>query len=244
MNLQVFSNWETASRAAAGVLLDVVRAKPMAAICFATGNTPKQLYRELVQAVRAGQASLHEIQAFTLDETGTVAEDGVPFFRRFMEEHLYDPVELRSEQIDALNPLAADLDQECRRYEASIRQAGGLDAVILGIGLNGHLAYNEPGSSRHSRTRRVALEASSSQAAANYFPGSARMEWGLTLGLADILAAKRLVVLANGANKAEIVRRALEAPISAEVPASFLREHPNVDWFLDEQAAALLDRRG
>ncbi|KEO83653.1 glucosamine-6-phosphate deaminase [Tumebacillus flagellatus] len=240
MEIQVNPTWEEASRHAADVIVELLRRKPNAVICFATGNTPKLMYRELVRCVREGRVSLADIRAFALDEPGTVSETNVPFFRAFLDEHVYEPGGVQDFQIDSLNPLADDLDAECRRYQAAIREAGGFDLVILGIGLNGHLAYNEPGSTRSSRTRRVQLAPSTSQVTAAYYTGESAFEWGLTVGLADILDAKQLLVLANGESKAAIVQQALEGAVSERVPASFLQEHGAVRWFLDPAAASQL----
>ncbi|MBL0387780.1 glucosamine-6-phosphate deaminase [Tumebacillus sp. ITR2] len=240
MDIRVYATWEQASRRAAEQVVEIVRRKPNAAICFATGNTPKLMYRELVREEQAGRVSLADIRAFALDEPGTVPESGVPFFRAFLDEHVYGPVGLREEQIHSLNPRAQDLNAECRRYEAAIRAAGGFDLVILGVGLNGHLAYNEPGSLRDSRTRRVPLAETTSQVTSSYFAGESDFDWGLTVGLADILEAKHLLVLANGAGKADIVQQALEGPVGVGVPASFLQEHSGVQWFLESEAASKL----
>jgi glucosamine-6-phosphate deaminase len=237
MDIQIFQDWKTASRVAADIVHTVVQEKPTASICFATGNTPKQLYNELVQDIRDGRLSLSSIRAFTLDETGMQTPSGKPAFLQVMYENLYTAANLSAIQIDSLNPYAEDIERECLRYQKAIQAAGPLDLVILGIGINGHLAYNEPGSSLQSRTRKVILESGTAAITSSYFGTKVTTNWGLTIGIADILEARRLLVLANGSNKARVVQSALEGPVTEAVPASFIQLHPNVTVLLDLEAS-------
>lgn len=205
-----------------------------------TGGTPLALYREWVRMHREDGLSFAGVSTFNLDEYWP-APAGASF-ADFMREHLFQHVDLRPERIHLLDGAvpAAGVAAECARYEAAIRAAGGLDLQILGIGVNGHVGFNEPGSPADSRTRRVRLAELTVQRAARSQPAWAGCFEALTMGVATILEARRIVVLAFGAEKAAIVARALDGPEDADCPASLLRRHPRVEWLLDVAAARIV----
>lgn len=207
-------------------------------LALPTGNTPLDLYSCWIRLHGAGALSFVSVRSFNLDEFWP-APVGASF-ADFMRERLFAAVDLPAAAAALLDGSVAlaEVEAECARYEERIRQAGGLDWAILGLGVNGHLAFNEPGSAPDSRTRRVRLaEETRARAAAS------RPEWGrcteaLTMGIGTILEARRISILAFGAVKAGAVARALRGPEVADCPASFLRRHPRVSWLLDEAAAA------
>ena len=203
-----------------------------------TGNTPLDLYRGWIRRVHAGELSFASVRTFNLDEYWP-APVGASF-ADFMREQLFRHVDLPTSAAGLLDGSvpADEVEAECARYEARIHAAGGIDLQILGLGLNGHIAFNEPGSAPDSRTRRVRLAAETRARAA-----SACAEWAgcaeaLTMGVGTILEARSIVVLAFGAAKAGAVERALHGVESAEFPATFLRRHAQVSWLLDAAAAA------
>jgi len=197
------------------------------------GGTPVPLYRELVRLHREEGLSFAGVTAFNLDEYWP-APPGASF-ADFLREHLFRHVDLPPGGAFLLDGGVAveRVADECARFEAAIRAAGGVDLQILGLGLNGHIGFNEPGSGAETRTRRVRLAPDTVQRAAR-----ARAEWGgcteaMSMGVATILEARRIVVLAFGAEKAIAVARARSGPETAEFPASFLRRHPRVAWYVD-----------
>jgi glucosamine-6-phosphate deaminase len=161
-------------------------------------------------------------------------------FARFMREHLFEPAHLDPSRthIPSGDVSPESVALHCAAYETAIQQCGGIEIQILGIGLNGHLGFNEPGAARESRTDLVELAESTRERAAAAFAPESVPKRGITMGLATILEAKEIVMLAFGSEKAEAVVAAIEGPVCSECPASFLQEHPQVRWFLDEAAAS------
>jgi glucosamine-6-phosphate deaminase len=162
-----------------------------------------------------------------------------------MQLHLFEGINLDPSRIHFLNGAAADLDDECRRYESEIQQAGGIDLQVLGIGANGHIGFNEPGTALEASTHRVHLHASSKRDNALLFGGdpSRVPDDALSMGMGTILKAAALVLIATGERKAQCIARAVRGPLTTRLPASFLQLHRDVELFLDEAAASLLDRR-
>ncbi|HLL55757.1 MAG TPA: glucosamine-6-phosphate deaminase [Myxococcaceae bacterium] len=217
-----------------------VRAKPGLVLGLPTGRTPLGLYRELVARVRRGDLDLSSIQTFNLDEFVGLDAEEPGSFRAFMERHLFREVGLAPERIHFLDGKAPDLGAECARYEARLQDAGGVDLLILGLGVNGHLAFNEPGDALQASTHVVKLTRESRLANAPLFgddPLKVPLQ-ALTMGMASILQARALVLMAFGASKAEAVRGMLQGPVTPKLPASFLQLHPDVEVVLDRAAEA------
>jgi glucosamine-6-phosphate deaminase len=213
---------------------DRLRTNPRLRICLPTGLTPTPVYAEMVRSVHDGQVSFARVATFALDEYGGLAPDDPGRTRQMLTDHLIGHIDLPEGAAHFLDTDVADIDEHCRRYDAAIGE--GFDLVILGIGLNGHLGMNEPGSATDSRTRRVDLHDSTIAAAARYLSHGNLPRWGITVGLKHILASKEVWLLATGASKAAIVRRTVEGEISEAVPASLLRTHPRCSLFVDHAA--------
>ena len=212
---------------------------------LATGSTPVGVYAELVRMHREEGLSFRGVRTFNLDEYWPMQPDSFHAYHRFMREHLFDLVDLHPAQTH-LPP--GDLPREqlaaaCEAYEQSIREAGGIDLQILGIGKTGHIGFNEPGSGAESRTRVVMLDAVTRRdAAADFFGEQNVPREAITMGVATILAAREILLLATGEHKSAIVRRAVEGEVDHEVAATFLQRHPNVTVYCDGAAAAELTR--
>jgi len=230
-----------AARAIAAQLEELVRDADRPVLGLATGHTPISTYEELVALHRRGGLSFAAVSTFNLDEYLGLPPDHPSSFRAFMQRHLFDAIDL--DPARARFPECPGGPKEAAAvaaaYEETIVRAGGIDLQLLGLGRNGHVAFNEPGSARDSRTRVVELSESTRAANAPDFPeGESVPRAALTMGIATIFEARRLRVLALGAHKAEIVRRTLEGPIGPEIPATFLREHGDVELWIDRAAAA------
>jgi glucosamine-6-phosphate deaminase len=239
MRIEIVETPEEFARRAADVLCAAVRVKPAAALGLASGRTPLGLYAELARRVRVDEADFREATAFAVDELYGVPPDhpatNAAYFRRELTPH----VPLRA--LHVMDSETADPGAECGRFCRLIDDAGGLDLAVLGIGKNGHLAFNEPGSAFGSRARKVALEPASREPYAEQFGSlESTPASGLTLGIADLLAARRVLLLASGPDKAEAVARALQGPVTEAVPASALQQHPDLIVVLDGEAAARL----
>ena len=221
---------------------DRLRENPTLRICLPTGLTPAAIYAEMIRRVNAGRVSFARASVFALDEFGGLPADEPGLTRNTLLRQLIEPVDLPSPAFHALDPDAPDVERTCRRYDAAI--GAGFDLVLLGIGLNGHLGMNEPGTAADSATRRVELHESTIQASARYFPDRDPRDlprWGLTVGLKAILASREVWVIANGSAKAAIVRRAIGGDVTPDVPASLLQRHANCSFFVDAAAGSLTD---
>ena len=214
----------------ADALLERLSARPALRMCLATGSTPLPVYERLT----ATPAAFTAASVLLLDEFGGLPADEPERCDALLRRVLVDqvqPADYRTIAVDA-----DDLDAECAAIDQWIDR-GGLDLAVLGLGVNGHLGMNEPGSDSAGRTARVELATSTIEGAQRYFSGRHRPTWGVTVGLGDLLRAGEVWVLAAGSTKADIVARSLQGQVGADVPASLLQDHPNCTWWLDPPAA-------
>ncbi|HSE27544.1 MAG TPA: 6-phosphogluconolactonase [Gemmatimonadales bacterium] len=242
----VFDDHAALERAVARRIAEVIRARSGRAVLgLATGATPVGVYRELVRMHREEGLSFRHVVTFNLDEYWPMDPASLHAYRRFMQEHLVGQVDLDPANVhipDGTVPREA-LAAHAEAYEAAIRAAGGIDLQLLGIGKTGHIGFNEPGSGAGSRTRLVTLDTITRRDAAADFFGEANVpREALTMGVATILEAREIAILATGEHKAEIVRRAVEGEVDTAVAATFLQRHPAATFYLDPAAAAALTR--
>jgi glucosamine-6-phosphate deaminase len=233
-----------AESALAAEIAELVEAKPEAVLGLATGGSMVGVYRCLVELHRGGGLDLSRVTTFNLDEYLGLSAGDPRSFRAYMEQHLFRHVNLDPARIHVPEPnlARADMTGYCAGWERAIEQAGGLDLQLLGLGRNGHIAFNEPGSDRDSRTRRVDLAPRTREDAADTFGGLERVpRAAITAGVATIASATRLRVLAFGAHKAQALAAVLAGPVGPQVPGSFLRGHPDLRFWVDEAAAAGLE---
>ena len=244
MRIRIFATPAAAARGLAAEVAGAIAAHPRLVLGFATGRTPIPFYRQLVAHCRAVDLDCSSITTFNLDEFLGIGADDRRSYRVFMERHLFDHVNVSSRRIHFLNGRAPDVEAECRRYERAIRRVGGIDLQILGLGANGHIGFNEPGASLIARTHRVRLRPATRRANAAIFDGRATAvpRDALSMGMATILHARRIVLLATGAAKARCVARVVEGPLTTRVPASLLTLHGNAELWLDRAAARALSR--
>ena len=247
--LAVYASSAEASQSVAREIAVLIRerqkAKRTAVLGLATGSTPLALYAELVRIHKEEGLSFSNVVTFNLDEYYPIQPTSPRSYRHYMQAHLFDHVDIPAASInmpDGTAPIAS-LDAHCRDYEDRIQAAGGIDFQILGIGRTGHIGFNEPGSPRRSRTRLVTLDALTRRDAAGDFGGEEHTpRYAITMGVRTILEARRIVLLAWGQHKAEIVGAAVEGPVTPQVTASFLQEHDQVQFVIDRAAAGALTR--
>lgn len=245
MILRVFDTEQQAATACAALIAGEVRARPALVLGLPTGRTPLNVYRELVALSARGALDLSRASTFNLDEFHGLPPEDAGSFRAYMERHLFQHVGLAPERIHFLDGSAPDAEAECARYEAELAEAGGLDLVLLGIGANGHIAFNEPGDSLLAPCHRVKLGRETRRANAALFgddPARVPLE-ALTLGMAAILQARRVLLLAFGESKAEAVAAMVRGPVTTRCPASFLQLHGDVEVWLDSAAAGRVGER-
>jgi len=243
---RVFASAAEASRHAADEITALVKAatpqKP-AVLGLATGSTPTGVYRELVRRHLEEGLSFKNVITFNLDEYYPMKPDALQSYVRFMNEHLFDHIDIPKANINIPDGTLKieDVPAFCAEYEAKIASAGGLDLQILGIGRSGHIGFNEPGSAEDSWTRIITLDKLTRlDAAADFFGEQYVPRRAITMGVGTILSAKRVLMLAFGEGKAGIIARAIEGPITSQVSASFLQKHPNATTLLDDASSAQL----
>ncbi|WP_341360443.1 glucosamine-6-phosphate deaminase [Georgenia sp. M64] len=220
--------------------------RPDAVLGLATGSSPLAVYDELVRRYEAGALSLARVRAFMLDEYVGLPDDHPERYRNVIEREFAGRVDLPDGAVQGPDGNAEDLPAACTAYEAAIADAGGVDLQLLGIGSDGHIAFNEPGSSLASRTRIKTLTSQTRRDNARFFDGDvdAVPRHCLTQGLATIMSARHLVLVATGAGKAEAVHHLVEGPVSAMWPATIMQHHPRATVLVDDAAASRLQLAG
>lgn len=244
MRVIIHPDADVAGVAAARWIAQWVRRKPRCVLGLATGSTPLKTYAELIRMHREEGLDFSEVTTFNLDEYVGLAPSDPHSYQFFMQENFFRHVNLRPPHSHVPDGRALDLDNHCQVYERRIRDAGGIDLQLLGIGADGHIAFNEPGSSLGSRTRVKTLTRETLRDNARFFSDSARLpRLAITMGVGTILDARQCLLLAVGAHKAQAIAAAIEGPVTAQVTASALQLHRDVVVMLDEQAASQLRRR-
>lgn len=223
------ADYDEMSRLAAELFEQQVNKKPDSVLGLATGASPIGFYRNLVDRYVKGRISFANVQTFNLDEYTGLEFSHPTSFYSYMEEHLFTKVDLPAIHRHLPDGEAANLNEECVRYERVIRESGGIDIQLLGIGVNGHIGFNEPGTPFHSRTHIVKLAESTRARNAKYFPSAEEFpRQAITMGIQTILEAKKIILLAFGEEKTEAIERLRSGNVSKDFPASCLHRHSNV----------------
>ncbi|MFJ5771877.1 glucosamine-6-phosphate deaminase [Psychrobacillus sp. NPDC093180] len=203
--------------------------KPDSVLGLATGGSPIGFYEEFVKRYKQRVFSFSQVKTFNLDEYVGVSPADVTSYHSYMEKHLFSQVDIEKNDIHIPNGLAPNLQEECVRYEQSILQSGGIDLQLLGIGVNGHIGFNEPGTSFQSKTHVVTLAEDTRAANSIYFSSKQEVpEYAISMGIETIMQAKKIILLAFGEQKMRAIERLKQESISEDFPASRLKEHPNV----------------
>jgi glucosamine-6-phosphate deaminase len=244
MRVVILNTAEDVSRRAAEMIIARVTAKPHAVLGLATGGTPLGTYRELIQEYHAGRVSFQQVTTFNLDEYVGLAPDHSQSYHYFMHENLFSKADFDTSRCHVPCGKATDYATYCESYEQKIRDCGGIDLQLLGIGSDGHIAFNEPGSSLASRTRLKALTERTRIDNSRFFTSIEEVpHLAVTMGVGSIMDAKEILLLATGASKANAVRAFIEGPVTSQITASALQMHRRVTVILDEPAAQWLQRR-
>lgn len=225
MKIIEVKNYKELSRIASEIIVEEINKKPTSVIGFATGRTPKKTYKNLVKAYRQKKINFSKIKTFNLDEFYPIKKESKKSYYHYMFKKLFNKINVNKKNINLLDGNTKNPEKECGEYEKKINK-NKIDLQILGIGENGHIGFNEPGSSRNSKTRIVEL---------THRKGSA-----LTMGIGSIMKAKKIILLASGKKKAKAVYALVKDKIGEEVPASFLREHKDLIIIIDRKAGFLL----
>jgi glucosamine-6-phosphate deaminase len=236
---QAFPSEDALAAAVGRIILDTIDRLPGVVLGLPTGRTPLGLYAELVRLTALEQADWFDVRTFNLDEFVGLAAHEQGSYRAFMQERLFRHVNILPEHIGFLDGATRDVSAECERYDRAIAAAGGIDLLILGIGVNGHIGFNEPARELVAPTHLVTLDEPTRAANALWFDGdlSRVPRQALTMGMAAILAARAIVLIAAGEAKADAVRAMLYGGVTTAVPASFLQLHAQVSVMLDQSLA-------
>ena len=246
MEVVVCKTKEEASAIAAAMITDAVKKNPKLVLGLATGSTPVLMYAEMAKAVKAKKVSYRHVKSWNLDEYVGLAGTHDQSYRYFMNKNLFEKIDIQIKNTHVLNGLAKDPDKECAAYEAQIKKAGGIDIQVLGIGSDGHIAFNEPGTSLNSRTSVVYLTPSTIKDNARLFFKGKEDEVptrALSMGVGTICEARKCILLAFGKGKADAVKGCVEGPVSQFCTASALQMHNDAWIFCDEAAASKLKLR-
>ena len=238
MRVIVVKSPEEMGKEAAAIIAEGMRAKPHYVLGLATGDTPKPLYRDLVRLHEEEGLDFSTTVTFNLDEYVGLEPTHDQSYRYFMNEQLFDKVNINKKSTHVPDGMTEDIEAHCLAYEAMIDDVGGIDCQVLGIGGNGHIAFNEPGSSLASRTRALSLTEETIRDNSRFFASIDEVpKRAITMGIGTVLEAEKIILLACGANKARAVAAALEGPVTVKVPASALQLHPDVTCVVTEDAA-------
>jgi len=241
MQIYCARDYRDMSRKAANILSAQIIMKPACVLGLATGSTPVGTYRQLAEWHRKGDLDFSRVVTVNLDEYLGLAPDHPQSYRRFMQENLFSQVNIDPANTHLPNGLEADTAAECRRYNQVLRSCGGIDLQLLGIGHNGHIGFNEPGVAFEKETHCVALTASTVAANRRFFEREEDVpRRAYTMGIKSIMQSRKILVVASGADKAEIVRDAFTGPVTPQVPASILQLHGDVILVGDQDALSLL----
>ena len=242
MKIYKAKDYKDMSRKAANIISAQVIMKPNCVLGLATGSTPIGTYDQLVEWYNKGDLDFSEVTTVNLDEYKGLPRTNDQSYYYFMHQHLFDRVNIDPERTNVPNGMEPDAEKECGRYEELIRSLGGVDLQLLGLGHNGHIGFNEPGEAFEKETHCVDLTESTIEANKRFFASADDVpKQAYTMGIKTIMQAKKILIVVNGENKADIVERAFFGPVTPDVPASILQLHNDVTLVGDEEALAKIE---
>ena len=242
MKIYKAKDYKDMSRKAANIISAQVIMKPNCVLGLATGSTPIGTYDQLVEWYNKGDLDFSEVTTVNLDEYKGLPRTNDQSYYYFMHQHLFDRVNIDPDRTNVPNGMESDAEKECGRYEELIRSLGGVDLQLLGLGHNGHIGFNEPGEAFEKETHCVDLTESTIEANKRFFASADDVpKQAYTMGIKTIMQAKKILIVVNGENKADIVERAFFGPVTPEVPASILQLHNDVTLVGDEAALAKIE---
>ncbi len=241
MNVLIYENDEQIGIAAGNYMCGQVLQKPDSVLGLATGSTPLKTYKQMIELYKSGAVDFSKVTTFNLDEYVNLDVNDKNSYHSFMHENLFDYINVSEDKINFLDGNAEDTDRECINYENKIKNAGGIDIQLLGIGSNGHIAFNEPDTCFQRRSHVVELKESTVQDNSRFFKSIDDVPTkAVTMGIGSIMQAKKILIIATGKNKAEAVKQLINGNVTPQCPASVLQFHADVTLMLDKEAASLI----
>ena len=242
MNITVFDNHEALSQAAAELVIDEIKKKPDLIVCFPTGSTPIRLYEILIEAYQKGKVDFSKVRVRSVDEYVGLSQDHPQSYAFFLSIHLLSCCNFDPKNIELINGAAQDPQAECLRYAQKLKEEGGIDLILDGIGENGHIGFNEPADQLYDHYHLESLSPWTRQVNARFFESIVDVpDQAMSVGVLDLLEAKTFLVLSSGKKKAEVWRRlSTENTLSTRFPASLLKLSQNVHCLIDQESASLM----
>ena len=240
MQVKIFDSYTAMSHQLATEITGLVRKKPAAVLCLAAGDTPRLAYELIAENAKTNQINFSQCTFIGLDEWVGIPPENAGSCHYFLKKYLFDPLKIAPAQVHLFDAMSGNLTEQCLIMNNTISSAGGIDCMVVGIGMNGHIGFNEPGVSFDQSAHVVNLDENTRSVGQKYFQEPTLLQKGITLGLQQLLAAREAILIANGIKKAAIVKQALEGKIDPTVPASIMQLHHNGSILLDQDAASLL----
>lgn len=240
MEIFIADTYEDISKQAADVVIQLMTSVEDPLLCPASGDSPAGLYKEIVEKLHKNEVNVSSWHFVGLDEWAGMNGSDEGSCRFHLNNQLFNSLDISKEKICFFDGRENDLQMECNKTENFIVEHKGIDVAIVGVGTNGHVAMNEPGTSLSLRSHVAAINPVTQQAGQKYFKEPKQISQGITLGLATLLEARHIILVANGSHKAEIVKRLITEEISEQLPATLLRNHPSLKIYLDKEAAQLI----
>lgn len=241
MDIKIFNNAEEIAVAAAQLYKELIAQKPNAVLGLATGATPVPTYKKIIELYNNGEISFKDVTTFNLDEYCDLDKNDKNSYYTFMHDNLFNHIDIKEENVNFLDGNAEDCDAESKRYAEAIKAAGGIDLQLLGIGTNGHIAFNEPADKFTDEAFKVTLTQSTIDSNQQYFGDVPMPRYAMTMGIGSIMRSKKILLIATGEKKAKAIKAMVSGEITPQIPCSILNEHKDVIIMLDKAAASLID---
>lgn len=240
MQVRIYRDDVTVAESAAREIIDLIKAKPTAVLCLASGDSPRLAYSLVARSATTERISSIKCTFIGLDEWVGIGKENEGSCHYFLHSVLFDPMGVSANQIHVFDGMSRDLDNECEKMDKVIIEKGGIDLMVVGVGMNGHIGFNEPGVRTDLHSHVIDLDPVTQSVGQKYFKGATSLKQGVTLGLAHLVEARKVLLLATGKRKSEIISKALEGEMTSECPASIVRTHLQSLVLLDEAAASQL----
>ena len=240
MDIRIFNDAEEIGVAAAELYRELLTEKPNAVLGLATGATPVPTYKNLIKLCNEGKISFKDVTTFNLDEYCDLDKHDKNSYYTFMHENLFNSIDIMEENVNFLDGNTTDCDAESKRYAEAIKAVGGIDLQLLGIGTNGHIAFNEPADKFTDEAFKVTLTQSTINSNQKYFGDVPMPRYAMTMGIGSIMRSKKILLIATGESKANAIKALVSGNVTPQIPCSILNEHPDTVIMLDKEAASLI----
>lgn len=240
MELKIYKDYNILSSHVANEIINVVKNNPQAVLCLAAGDTPKLTYALMAERAKQENVDFSRCTFIALDEWIGIPPGNEGSCRFFLETNIFKPLNISSSQIHLFDALTGNAAAECARMDKIVSEKGGIDLMVVGVGMNGHIGFNEPGVAFDKYSHVTDLDATTQSVGQKYFSQHTTLKHGITLGLNHLLEARKVILIASGVKKAGVMKEALEREVNNNMPASVVRIHSNSFVMIDEEAASLL----